>query len=111
MEQEGDVMEQLHLGVARKVITPEIGCQLMGYRPDVFSHSVEDELTATAFYFKQGSTQSLMISLTICAIKTELAQNILGYIEWCFFKHDEFQIIIYSNIYSASFFYLFLLIL
>lgn len=74
-------MEQLYLGVGRDVITPEIGGQLYGYRPDVFSESVEDDLTATAFYFKQGNTQALMISLTVCLIKTELAQNILRLIE------------------------------
>ena len=74
-------MEQLYLGVAREVITPEIGGQLYGYRPDVFSETVEDDLTATAFYFKQGDTQALMLSLTVCLIQTELAQDILCLIE------------------------------
>jgi hypothetical protein len=74
-------MEKFYLGVAREIITPEIGGQLYGYRPDVFSDSVEDDLTATAFYFKQGNTQGLMISLTVCLIRTELAQEILELIE------------------------------
>lgn len=74
-------MEKFYLGVAREIITPKIGCQLYGYRPDVFSDSVEDDLTATAFYFKQGNTQGLMISLTVCLIRTQLAQEILELIE------------------------------
>ena len=58
-------MEKLYLGVARECITPEVGGTLYGYRPDVFSTSVEDDLTATAFFFRQGDTQALMISLTL----------------------------------------------
>jgi len=74
-------MEKFYLGIAREIITPEIGGQLYGYRPDVFSDSVEDDLTATAFYFKQGNMQGLMISLTVCLIRTQLAQEILELIE------------------------------
>lgn len=73
-------MEKLYLGVAREIITPKIGCQLYGYRPDIFSSSVADELTATAFYFKQGDTCALMISTTVCLIKTSLAQSIIDLI-------------------------------
>ena len=40
-------MESLCLGVARENITPEIGGQLYGYRPNIFSESVADELTVT----------------------------------------------------------------
>ncbi len=74
-------MEKLYLGVAREVITPEIGCQLYGYRPDVFSKSVEDDLTATAFYFRQNDTEALMISLTLCSVRTELCNDVLEMIE------------------------------
>ncbi len=74
-------MDKLLLGVAREIITPEVGCQLYGYRPDVFSTSVEDDLTATAFYFKQGETEALMISATVCSFRNELAQSILALIE------------------------------
>ncbi len=78
-------MKKLYLGVAREIITPEIGGQLYGYRPDVFSESVEDDLTATAYYFKQGDRQALMVSLTVCLIRTQLAQEILELIEKTFF--------------------------
>jgi len=74
-------MEKLYLGVARELITPEIGGQLYGYRPDVFSNALEDDLTATAFYFKQGSLRALMVSVTVCLVKTELAQRILSEIQ------------------------------
>lgn len=71
-------MEKLYLGVAREKITPEIGSQLYGYGPDVFSESVADDLTVTAFYFKQGETKALMLSATVCLIKTELSQAIIS---------------------------------
>ena len=74
-------MERLCLGVARENITPEIGGQLYGYSPDVFSKSVADDLTATAFYLKQGNTQALMLSVAVCLIQTALAQNILALIQ------------------------------
>jgi len=74
-------MEKLQLGVAREPITPEVGGQLYGYSPDVFSESLADDLTATAFYFKQGELQALMVSITVCLIQTALAQQILALIE------------------------------
>lgn len=74
-------MENLCLGVAREIITPEIGGRLYGYGPDVYSESIADDLTVTAFYFKQGETKALMLSATVCLIKTELSQNILSLLE------------------------------
>ena len=71
-------MEGLHLGVAREIITPEIGGHLYGYGPDVISESVADDLTVTAFFFKHGKTEALMLSATVCLIKTELSKNILA---------------------------------
>ena len=46
--------EKLFVGVSRKDITPEVGCQLFGYRPDLYSDGVNDNLTATAFAFYYG---------------------------------------------------------
>ena len=74
-------MESLCLGVARENITPEIGGQLYGYRPNIFSESVADELTVTVYYFQQGKTKALMISGTVCLISTELSHSILSLIE------------------------------
>ena len=74
-------MEQLFLGVAREIITPKIGCRLYGYEPDVFSDAVEDDLTATAFWFQQGKVKALMISTTICLFRTSLAERVLNLLE------------------------------
>lgn len=74
-------MGKLYLGVSREIITPKIGGQLYGYSPTIFSESIEDDLTATAFYFKQGTTESLMVSITVCLINTNLSKEILGLIE------------------------------
>ncbi len=71
-------MDELYLGAARKIITPEIGGQLFGYRPDVRSTTLEDDLTVTAFYFAQGQQKAMMLSATVCLIQTELAQEILA---------------------------------
>ena len=54
-------MDKLYLGVAREIITPEIGGQLYGYSADVFSESIADDLTVTAYYFKQGNKEALII--------------------------------------------------
>lgn len=74
-------MDGLCLGVAREMITPEVGGQLYGYSPDVFSESVADDLTVTAFYFTYGETKALMLSAAVCLIQTELSQTILSLIE------------------------------
>jgi len=74
-------MEQLLLGVAREIITPKVGGQLYGYNPNIISDKVEDDLTATAFYFQQADKQALMISVTVCLIQSNLAARILDLIE------------------------------
>lgn len=74
-------MKELLLGVGREIITPKIGARLHGYGPDIISESVNDDLTATAFYFEQGDQKALMISTTVCSIRTDLAQMILEKIE------------------------------
>ena len=71
-------MSNLYLGVAREIITPDIGGQLYGYRPDVFSDSVEDDLTATAFYFEKDNLKAIMLSVTVCSVQTLLAESILN---------------------------------
>lgn len=68
--------EKLYLGIGRSVISPRIGGHLYGYSPDVFSNSVNDDLTATVFYFKQGNVASLMISVTVCLLNNELCCDI-----------------------------------
>ena len=69
-------MEKLILGVGRQIITPPIGAQLYGYRPDLYAESLADDLTATAFYFRQGDTCAVMVSATVCLIQTALCEEI-----------------------------------
>ncbi len=73
--------EALKLGVSSKVITPEIGCNLMGYRPTVISDSVNDDLKVTAFIFGQGETLAAMISADVCIVKTEICELIRDRLE------------------------------
>lgn len=72
---------QLFMGVGEEKITPKIGCNLCGYAPDVLSESLNDDLTATAYYFKDGATEAVMVSTTVCIISEELAQRIREEIE------------------------------
>ncbi|MBQ3005579.1 MAG: neutral/alkaline non-lysosomal ceramidase N-terminal domain-containing protein [Clostridia bacterium] len=74
-------MNKLLFGVGREIITPEVGCTLMGYRPDLYSTCVEDDLTATAFYFEQDGKKALAISATVACICTELSEEILSEIK------------------------------
>lgn len=63
---------KLLVGVSRSDITPEIGGQLFGYRPDLYSDGVNDNLTATAFSFTYGETKSLMITVSVCLLDNEI---------------------------------------
>lgn len=74
-------MSKLYLGAAKTDITPKIGCQLYGYRDDIFSDSIHDGLSATAYVFKQNDVLSALISVTVCLIKTELIVEIKKIIE------------------------------
>lgn len=73
--------EKLKLGVATEIITPKIGCNLCGYTLDVISSEVNDDLTATAYYFSDGKTEALMLSITVCVIDAKLAHRISAEIE------------------------------
>ena len=69
-------MEKLYLGLAREKITPEIGCNLCGYYPDLYSESVADDLTVDAYYFRQGNTKVLMVSATVCVIDEDICDSL-----------------------------------
>ena len=68
--------EKLYLGVGRKKITPEIGTCLYGYRPNLKSESVNDDLTSTAFYFKQGDKCALLVSVTVGSVHIDITNEI-----------------------------------
>ena len=69
-------MNDLFMGVSREIISPKVGALLYGYVPDLHSTKVADDLTATAFYFKQGDKSALMISLAVWQINTDLSDEI-----------------------------------
>ena len=71
--------EKLYLGVGRSVITPKIGAALYGYQPNFYATSVADDLTATAFYFRQADRQALMVSITVCEIHNDLIKTLLDW--------------------------------
>lgn len=63
---------KLLVGISRKDITPEIGGQLFGYRPDLYSDGVNDNLTATAFAFSYGEVKALMVTVSVCLLDNEI---------------------------------------
>lgn len=67
---------KLSLGIGRTVITPPVGTNLYGYRPDVISKSVHDDLTATAFCFRRNDLTVVLISLTVCSIGNPLCDKL-----------------------------------
>ncbi len=67
---------KLLLGVARGDITPEIGGNLFGYRPDLYSESVNDNLTATVFAFTQGEEKFVLITVCVCLIDTSITDEL-----------------------------------
>lgn len=64
------------LGVARKDITPEIGCNLFGYRPDLYSESINDNLTATVFAFSQNDEKAILVTVCVCLLDTSLTDEL-----------------------------------
>lgn len=72
--------KELLLGVARGDITPEVGCNLFGYRPDLYSESVNDNLTATVFAFTQGEERFVLITVCVCILDTKITDELRGLI-------------------------------
>lgn len=69
------------LGVSRQDITPKIGGRLFGYRPDWYSKSINDSLTATAFYFQQDNVKALMVTVCVCLLDTTITDRLRALIE------------------------------
>ena len=66
----------LHIGVGREVITPKLGGNLLGYRQDIYSEWVHDDLTATAIAFGYGDTKALLISATVCLVEESIVDEL-----------------------------------
>ncbi len=72
---------ELLLGAARRIITPSVGTPLAGYQPDWFSTSVNDDLSATVFYFEQDGKRALLVSFTLLSIATSISNDLRASIE------------------------------
>ena len=56
--------KKLFLGVGRSIITPKVGACLTGYRPDIFSTSVNDvSLTDGRVRLRAGKNEVYLITL------------------------------------------------
>ena len=71
----------LTLGVSRKDITPAIGGNLYGYYPDLYSTEVHDPLDVTALVLGYGDKKVLLVSVTVCSLATQLADQIREMLE------------------------------
>lgn len=67
-------MEQLLLGVGRRVITPPLGGMLAGYSPPRPSLSLNDDVRVTAFAFRTGEKTALLFSCELCNFVVEIIQ-------------------------------------
>jgi len=63
----------LKMGIARAIITPELGGLFMGYNSKLPSDSVHDDLTVTAVVLESGPCRALLLSVTVCSIYNELS--------------------------------------
>jgi len=69
------MMKRLNLGVARGIITPEIGGMLFGYSSKPHSTGVHDDLTLTVYAFSYGDKKLLYINATVCEFRTDIADD------------------------------------
>ncbi len=69
----GDIFKA---GASRQDITPETGTLLYGYRPDLASESVHDNLTVTALALSQNNETALMLTVEVGDIQTGLCDDI-----------------------------------
>lgn len=70
------MMQKLYLGVSEEFITPKIGTRLFGYNPNIYSKSINDDLTSTAFVFEYENKSAVMVSSTVGAISKKVADKV-----------------------------------
>lgn len=69
-------MKRLNLGVARGVITPEVGGMLFGYSSQPHSTGVHDDLTLTVYAFSYGEKKLLYMNATLCEFRSDIADEL-----------------------------------
>ena len=62
-------------GAAREITTPKIGTLLYGYRPDLVSKAVHDDLSVTALAVSQSGNTALLITAEVGDIQTALCDE------------------------------------
>jgi len=67
---------KLYAGTAKQKITPEVGALLFGYNNNQVSHSVHDDLYATALALRYGDTAVVLLSADLCLINNDIADGI-----------------------------------
>jgi hypothetical protein len=70
----------LQIGVAREIITPEVGGYLFGYNNHTTSRSVNDDLTVTALAVKSEGLTALLMSVSVCLIHETVIGDLRGQI-------------------------------
>jgi len=68
--------DTLYVGNGRADITPHIGTLLYGYRPDVVSTSIHDQLNITAIAFRESNESAVLLTATVGDIQTELSDEV-----------------------------------
>lgn len=63
-------------GSAKEIITPPLGTFLYGYPSKRPAAGVNDDLTAAAAVFTNGSVTAAVVSVTICSIPTSLCDRV-----------------------------------
>jgi len=71
----------LHVGIAREIITPQVGGYLFGYNNHTQSTSIHDDLTVTALCIKDGENAAIIISATVCLIHEDIIREIREKVE------------------------------
>ena len=69
-------MQQLNVGIARRIITPPLGTMLQGYTPARPALGVHDDVHITAFAFETAGEQALLFSVEMCNIRVDLIKRI-----------------------------------
>jgi len=71
----------LYVGVAKEIITPQVGGYLFGYNNHTKSDSINDDLTVTALFIKSDETSAIIISVSVCLIHEDLIKEIRDKVE------------------------------
>lgn len=86
-------MTEFKIGAARENTTPHIGTLLYGYRPDLESKSVHDNLSVTAMAVSDDNNTAVMITAEIGDINNELCEHIRNTIsEKCNIPYENIMI-------------------